>query len=92
MRKRVRIKVKGVVQGVAFRAYTRKEARRFGLTGFVRNLPDRSVEIEAEGEREQLEALVKWAWQGSPAAVVTDVITFWSEPSGGCNGFEVRFD
>lgn len=92
MMKRVRIEVEGIVQGVAFRAYTRMEARRLGLHGFVRNLPDGSVEIEAEGESENLKALVQWAWNGSPAAVVNDITVNWSEPSGVLNGFEVHFD
>jgi acylphosphatase len=76
-RVRVHLLVSGRVQGVAFRAYTEDEARRLGVTGWVRNLPDGRVEAEAEGERAFVEALVAWCRRGPPAARVDHVEVAW---------------
>lgn len=67
------IRVTGAVQGVGFRYHTRLKAHGLGLTGFVRNEPDGSVYIEAEGHTEPLEALVNWCWHGSQRARVESV-------------------
>ena len=69
-----RFLVSGRVQGVAFRAYTREEAVRLGLSGCARNLPDGRVEVTAAGSAEALEALGKWLWTGSPLARVDAVV------------------
>ena len=74
---RVHLKVSGRVQGVYFRASTVEEARRLGLTGWVRNCPDSSVEVVAEGEREQLEKLIIWCRSGPPGAQVEEVRADW---------------
>jgi acylphosphatase len=66
-------KVSGRVQGVAFRAATLDEARRLGLTGWVRNLPNGDVEALACGEAAALELLERWLWRGPRAARVTAV-------------------
>jgi acylphosphatase len=87
---RVHLVVSGRVQGVAFRAYTVDEARRLGLAGWVRNLPDGRVEAEAEGEREALEALVRWCRRGPPAARVDDVAVTWRPHAGDLGRFEQR--
>ena len=71
--RRVRAVVTGRVQGVAFRASTVDEARGHGLTGWVRNRPDGSVELEAQGDEVQVAALLAWCAHGPPAARVTDV-------------------
>jgi len=68
-----RFLVSGLVQGVFFRASTREEAQRLGLTGHARNLPDGRVEVVAHGAPEALEALERWLWQGPPAAKVDAV-------------------
>jgi len=65
--------VTGHVQGVSFRAYTRTEAKRLGLRGHARNLPDGSVEVLACGEPQAVEALCRWLWCGSPASRVETV-------------------
>ncbi len=69
--------VTGLVQGVFFRASTREEARRHGLGGWVRNLPDGGVEVLIEGEKVDVEHLVQWLWKGPPGAEVekVDVVT-----------------
>lgn len=65
--------VSGRVQGVFYRASTRTEALRLGLTGHARNLPDGRVEVLAIGEATAIAALATWLWRGPPAADVTEV-------------------
>ena len=67
---RVRLKIEGRVQGVFFRAATLEQAGRLGLKGWVRNCPDGSVEVVAEGERKKIEELVSWCHHGPPGAHV----------------------
>ncbi|MFQ5644492.1 MAG: acylphosphatase [Thiogranum sp.] len=69
----VRCIVSGRVQGVFFRASTEREARRLGITGYARNLPDGSVEVLACGAAAAVEQLKQWLWKGPPAARVEDV-------------------
>lgn len=85
-----RIRVQGTVQGVSFRWYTRRTAAALGLAGWVRNQPDGSVEILAEGLRPDLERLIAWARTGPPSAEVDEVtVTF--HPAEGCVGpFAIR--
>ncbi len=65
--------VLGRVQGVGFRYWALEEAQRLGLTGWVRNLRDGSVEVEAQGEEEKLFEFEKLLWQGPPLARVKEV-------------------
>jgi len=65
--------VSGRVQGVFFRAATEAAARRLGVTGWVRNLADGSVELVACGEEAKLAELERWLWQGPPRARVEQV-------------------
>lgn len=67
------IHVHGRVQGVFFRQSTQQEARRLGLTGTVRNNPNDTVTIEAEGPAEALQQLERWCHHGPPAARVDKV-------------------
>src|SRR5262245_13730034 len=87
---RVHLKVSGRVQGVYFRASTVQEARRLRLTGWVMNCLDSSVEVVAEGEREQLEQLIRWCRSGPPGAQVQDVRTEWETPAGEFQSFFIR--
>lgn len=64
------IMVKGRVQGVWFRKYTKMEADRLNIEGFVKNLPNGDVYVEAEGDKDQLDTLVKWLHKGSPLSWV----------------------
>jgi acylphosphatase len=68
-----RFLVSGRVQGVFFRASTRDEALRLGLSGYARNLADGRVEVVASGRDEAVRELEQWLWQGPPAARVEDV-------------------
>lgn len=65
--------VSGKVQGVWYRANTKKEADRLGLKGYARNLPDGRVEVLACGRRDQLDELYQWLQHGPELARVTDV-------------------
>jgi len=84
--------VYGRVQGVYFRAFTSRYARELGLSGYVRNLPDwKTVEVQAEGERKQLEKLIDHLKVGPPRARVERVETSWSEYTGSYSSFGVGY-
>jgi acylphosphatase len=65
--------VGGRVQGVWFRAATREQALRLGVSGYARNLPDGRVEVLASATDEALAELERWLWQGPPLAKVDNV-------------------
>ncbi len=71
--KTIHIIVKGRVQGVSFRAATRRAASKLGVNGQVQNKPDGSVEIVAQANQEQLDQLVQWCHKGSLMAKVSEV-------------------
>ena len=89
MNERVEVVVRGRVQGVYFRASTRDEARRLGVTGWVRNEPDGSVRLVAEGPRAALEALERWCHDGPSGARVDEVTATWSAAEGRFHDFAV---
>ncbi|WP_294178556.1 acylphosphatase [uncultured Schumannella sp.] len=86
---RVHAHVHGVVQGVGFRWATRAEAERLGLTGWVRNLPDGSVECELEGEPDTVARMLDWLRVGPFGARVDRVDEHAVAPTG-ATGFEIR--
>ncbi|WP_025322656.1 acylphosphatase [Deferrisoma camini] len=87
---RAHVVVSGRVQGVWFRASTRDVARRLGLRGWVRNVPNGDVEAVFEGPRPQVEEAIAWCRRGPPAARVDHCDVIWEEPRGE-GPFEVRF-
>ncbi len=87
--KHLSVRVTGKVQGVFFRASTRQEAQRLGLCGWVRNEPDGSVRIEAEGDEPVLEQLVAWCQHGPDQARVADVVVEEGEMEN-YDGFQVH--
>lgn len=89
MKKRVEIKVSGLVQGVFFRRGAKAEAERRGLTGFARNEPDGSVRIVVEGEEGDLRKLVEWARVGTEFARVEKVEVEWQDTRNEFDGFEI---
>jgi acylphosphatase len=91
--KQVRIHaiVRGQVQGVGFRASTEDEAARLGLVGWVRNLPDGTVELEAEGPKDRVDALVAWCHHGPSTARVTAVDVEPRDPLGTEQSFDLRY-
>lgn len=78
--KRVRVIVSGRVQGVFFRAYTKKIAKKWRLSGWVKNRDDGKVEAVFEGPENRVKKMVKWCYQGSPTAEVEDVRATKEEP------------
>ena len=87
--RRVHAIVSGRVQGVSYRAETAREARRLGVVGWVRNLPDGTVELEVEGTDAQVTALLGWCEIGPPAARVTNVTTVEQSTKGTEAGFAI---
>jgi len=88
-RTRSHVFVSGRVQGVGFRATTRRHANDQGVDGWVRNLDDGRVEAAFEGPPDAVAAMVEFCGEGSRAARVDDV-TVETEPPEGLAGFEVR--
>ena len=73
-RVRVQLHITGIVQGVCYRASARDEAVELGLTGWVKNNLDGSVEALAEGPTEAIERFIAWCRRGPPSAEVEDVV------------------
>ena len=88
--KRLYARVSGRVQGVGFRYYTERQARRLGLTGWVRNLPDGGVELVAEGEESTLQQMLEWCGEGPPSAAVSAVQASWADGLGEFSDFRIR--
>ncbi len=91
MRKRVSIKIFGIVQGVFFRESTREKANELGLSGFVRNESDGSVYIDAEGSEEDLRGLISWCHQGPRLSRVDRVDYDFIPKLEDYQEFEIRF-
>jgi acylphosphatase len=87
--KRVLLIVRGRVTGVFFRAATQREARRLGITGWVKNRPDGNVEILAEAEEDAIREMVSWAQHGPSAARVDDVDVRWRSYTGEFSDFRI---
>jgi undecaprenyl diphosphate synthase len=89
---RVNLIVKGKVQGVRFRASTRDEAKKLGITGFAKNLSDGSVEVVAEGEKTKLERLLHWCLKGPLLAEVQHLSLDWKPYTGEYSSFTIVRD
>ena len=87
--KRVRVRVRGRVQGVFFRAETRARAESLGIAGLVRNDLDGSVEAVFEGPADRVDSLVGWCRRGPSGAQVDEVEIVDEQPLGEV-GFQVR--
>jgi acylphosphatase len=90
--KRISVRIKGRVQGVFFRDHTEQQALRLNLRGWVRNLPDGSVEAEVEGETAAVETMIEWFHQGSPLSQVSAVQVVDLPAEGKAAPFLVRYD
>jgi acylphosphatase len=86
----VLILIRGRVQGVGFRFYAQDTAQELGLAGWVRNLPDGSVEAYAEGPREELDSFLKQLYKGPPLSRVETIIPTWQTPQGTPPPFSIR--
>jgi acylphosphatase len=87
---RVHVVAQGLVQGVGFRWFVAREASSLGVAGWVRNLVDGTVELEAEGEKQLLDLLVGTLRRGPRSAQVTGLRIEWIEPLRDSHRFEVR--
>jgi acylphosphatase len=87
--RRAHVVVQGMVQGVFFRVRARDRARSLGVTGWVRNRPDGSVEAVFEGDDDRVDSMIEWCRRGPAGADVRDVEVTTEEPRGEA-GFAVR--
>lgn len=88
---RVHLKIKGYVQGVFYRATARETALRLGLTGWVRNRPDGSVEAVAEGTEEAVDHFIEWCQSGPSGASVQNVEVRRELATGEFPSFQIRY-
>ena len=91
MKQRGHFTIMGRVQGVCFRARACDVARKLGLTGWVRNCPDGSVEVVAEGEETAVKELLEWCRAGPPHAQVRDIRDTYSDATGEFAIFDIAF-
>ncbi len=87
---RARVIVKGFVQGVSFRFYTQQAALQHHVTGWVRNLPDGSVEGCFEGDEREVRTLIDWCRRGPEWASVDEVLVEDEPYRGEFSGFHIR--
>jgi acylphosphatase len=86
----VHLRISGRVQGVYYRASMLQQAHQLGLTGWVMNRPDGSVEAVAEGSRAKLDELIAWCHRGPEGARVSAVEASWQKPENSFFGFAIR--
>ena len=91
MKKRIKIKIFGQVQGVFFRENTKRKAEELDLAGWVRNETDGSVSTEAEGEEKDLKELIKWCHVGPELARVEKVKEEYSDKLINYKDFCIKF-
>ena len=91
MKKRVRCIVHGRVQGVFFRGNTVEEAAKLGLTGWVRNNSDGTVEAVFEGEEEAIEKILEWCKHGPPLSIVTKMQSYEEPYTGEFKDFKIVY-
>jgi len=87
---RVHLTIEGWVQGVFYRASTVQEATRLGVKGWVRNCPDGSVEVVAEGNKKKIDELIEWCRQGPAGAQVRNVQLRRENHQGAFEDFSIR--
>lgn len=91
MKKRLHLIIKGRVQGVFYRASTRDAAVKLRLKGWVRNMPNGSVEALFEGDEEALGEVLRWCRNGPPGAYVSKIEERWDEFTGEFDRFDIRY-
>ena len=91
MVKCITLKIIGEVRGRGYRYSSRQEAVKRGLTGYVRNLPNGSVELVAEGEEQDLKDFVDWCYTGVGSAMVRRIDIRWSDSTSEFSDFLIRY-
>lgn len=89
--KEIKCKISGRVQMVMFRDFTQRKARGLGLTGWVRNCDDSTVEVLAQGEEAPLKEFINLLWRGPIMARVRDVQVSWQEPQESFDAFTIAY-
>ncbi len=88
---RAHLRIYGRVQGVFFRSSMRGRAAKLELTGWVRNLPDGSVEAVVEGPKDKVDELIRWAHRGPPLARVDKVDVKWERATREFDDFSIVY-
>lgn len=91
MKARAHVIISGIVQGVNFRYYTKLEAEKNNVTGWIRNLVDGRVEAVFEGEKKDVERMIEFCKTGPPNAYVSDVEIKWEKFKGESDKFEIKY-
>ena len=86
----VHVIVSGRVQGVFFRIETKNAAKRFNVSGWVKNRPDGTVEAVFEGAEADVESVLQWCRKGPPMARVKGIETEWKDHTGEFDRFEIK--
>ncbi len=89
--KTVHLIITGKVQGVFFRDYTMQKAQDLGVNGWVRNLPNGSVEAMIEGQPDLVDKMIEWFYRGSPLSLVNDVEIDEILPTQTLTDFQIRY-
>ena len=89
MKSGAHIIVKGIVQGVGYRFFALRQAQNCRLKGWVRNRPNGNVEIEVEGEQDQIDAFIEELKAGPRFAQVTDVVVTWKDYKDKFSSFDI---
>ena len=89
--KTVHVIIAGKVQGVFFRDYTLQKAKELGVKGWVRNLPNGSVEAMIEGQPASVDGMIEWFYRGSPLSLVSDVQVDEILPTETLSDFAIRY-
>ena len=87
---RMRILIEGRLQGSNFRFNTQQQARKLGLSGFVRTLSDGRIEIEAQGEEPNVEKMLAWCQEEPQSSQIRSILYRYDEPREGYSDFNVR--
>ncbi len=88
---RAHVVISGKVQGVFFRMETLEEARKTGVSGWVKNKQDGTVEAVFEGEKALVDSVIQWCRQGPPVSMVDNVDIEWEPYTGKFTGFSIRY-
>ena len=83
--------ISGRVQGVCYRMETQDAAERFGVSGWVKNKPEGTVEAVFEGDQTQVSLLIQWCEKGPPFSQVDHVEVIWEAYAGEYKGFDITF-
>lgn len=91
MRQHLVATIYGQVQGVNLRSMIKVQALALGIVGLVLNLPEGTVRLEAEGDQEALEKLMRWINSGPSGVRIDRVDDYWSPDQGAYASFEIRW-